>query len=60
MVEEFEAYAAEIRIYLQRAEVLKARVRSTEQLVCLPTNLVDRIANEGSYPIYLAMRRPER
>ncbi|PLB50949.1 hypothetical protein P170DRAFT_354283 [Aspergillus steynii IBT 23096] len=35
MVEEFEACAAEIQIYLQRAEVLKARVRSTEQLVVL-------------------------
>ncbi|KAK1142094.1 hypothetical protein N8T08_008177 [Aspergillus melleus] len=33
MVEEFEAYAAETRVYLQRAEVLKARVRSTEQLL---------------------------
>ncbi|KAI9036742.1 uncharacterized protein KD926_001376 [Aspergillus affinis] len=33
MVEEFEAYAAETRVYLQRAEVLKARVQSTEQLL---------------------------
>ncbi|KAE8353248.1 hypothetical protein BDV28DRAFT_133503 [Aspergillus coremiiformis] len=33
MIEEFEEYAAEARVYLKRAKVLKDRVQSTEQLL---------------------------
>lgn len=59
-VDEFDGYAREAKMYIQRAEILSAKVRSTADLVSkelmqFPRDITEFIL--PSYPIYLIMRK---